>query len=115
MGSSYISFSDIAIALFWFVILMVISSSKAKKIDNDEIRKYYFRNILFKFGCALAFSLVYLIYYGGGDTTAYWDGAISLNKLFFHSPSDYFQHLLSEPTTALKSLHFNIDTGYPRG
>ena len=115
MGSSYISFSDIAIALVWFVILMVISSSKAKKIDNDEIRKYYFRNILFKFGFALAFSLVYLIYYGGGDTTAYWDGAISLNKLFFHSPSDYFQHLLSEPTAALKSLHFNIDTGYPPG
>lgn len=115
MGSSYISFSDIAIAFVWFVILMVVSSSKANKIDNDAIRKYYIRNVLFKFAFALAFSMVYLLYYGGGDTTAYWDGAITLNKLFFNSPAQYFEHLMSEPTTALKSLHFNVDTGYPPG
>ena len=94
---------------------MVVSSSKANKIDNDAIRKYYIRNVLFKFGFALSFSMVYLLYYGGGDTTAYWDGAITLNKLFFNSPAQYFEHLMSEPTTALKSLHFNVDTGYPPG
>ena len=115
MGSSYFSFSDISIAFVWFVILLVISFSKRKKIDNDVIRKYYIRNILFKCGLAISFSSVYIVYYGGGDTTAYWDGALTLNKLFFHSPIQYFEHLLSEPTAALKSLHFNVDTGYPPG
>ena len=115
MGSNYISFQDIAIGFLWFVILMLISSSKANKIEDIRIKKYYIRNVLYKFLFAILFSVIYLIYYGGGDTTAYWDGAITLNKLFFESPVDYFVHLVSEPTAALRSLHFNIDTGYPPG
>ena len=115
MGSNYISFQDIAIGFLWFVILVLISSSKANKIEDIQIKKYYIRNVLFKFLFGILFSLIYLIYYGGGDTTAYWDGAITLNKLFFESPVDYFVHLVSEPTAALRVLHFNIDTGYPPG
>ena len=115
MGSSYISFLDISIAFVWFIILMFISSSTANKINNDSIRKYYTRNVLFKFGFAILFSLIYLLYYSGGDTTAYWDGAITLNKLFFKSPVQYFEHLISEPTAALRADHFDISTGYPPG
>ena len=115
MGSNYISFQDISIGVLWFVILLLISSSKANKIEDIQIKKYYIRNVLFKFLFAILFSVVYLIYYGGGDTTAYWDGAITLNKLFFKSPVDYLFHIVSEPTAALRSLHFNIDTGYPPG
>jgi len=115
LGSNYISFQDIAIGLLWFIILMVISSSKANQIEYTQIKKYYIRNVLYKFLFAILFALVYLVYYGGGDTTAYWDGAITLNKLFFKSPIDYFVHLFSEPTVALRQLHFDIDTGYPPG
>ena len=115
MGSNYISFQDISIGFLWFIILLVISSSKANKIEDTQIKKYYIRNVLYKFLFAILFALVYLVYYGGGDTTAYWDGAVTLNKLFFKSPLDYAVHLLSEPTTALRQLHFDIDTGYPPG
>ena len=115
MGSNYISFQDIAIGLLWFIILMLISSSKANQIKDTQIKKYYIRNVLYKFLFAILFALVYLVYYEGGDTTAYWDGALTLNKLFFRSPIDYIVHLLSEPTTALRQLHFNVDTGYPPG
>ena len=115
MGSNYISFQDIAIGFLCFLILLIISSNKAKKIEDIKIKKYYVRNILFKFLFAILFSIVYLVYYGGGDTTAYWDGAITLNKLFFKSPWDYLVHLVSEPTAAIRSMHFDIDTGYPPG
>ena len=115
MGSNYISFQDIAIGLLWFIILMVISSSKANQIEDTQIKKYYIRNVLYKFLFAILFALVYLVYYGEGDTTAYWDGAITLNKLFFKSPIDYVVHLLSEPTTVLRQMHFDINTGYPPG
>ena len=115
MGSNYISFQDIAIGFLWFIILLVISSSKANQIKDTQIKKYYIRNVLYKFLFAILFALVYLVYYEGGDTTAYWDGAVTLNKLFFRSPIDYIVHLLSEPTTALRQLHFNVDTGYPPG
>ena len=115
MGSNYISFQDVAIGFLWFIILLVISSSKANKIEDTQIKKYYIRNVLFKFLFAILFALIYLLYYGGGDTVHYWDGAITLNKLFFKSPTDYLVHLLSEPTAALHRAHFDVDTGYPPG
>ena len=115
MESNYISIQDISIALLWFAILLIVSFYKRNRIENLEIKKYYIRNILFKFSFAIFFSIIYIVYYGGGDTTAYWDGAITLNKLFFSAPIDYFNHLISEPTSALRAIHFSADTGYPPG
>ena len=114
MGSNYVSFYDISIAVFWLLIFLVIANSRAKKVDPD-IRKYYMRNVLFKIFFAISFAVIYLIYYGGGDTTAYWDGAIALNNLFIKSPSLYFENLISEPSPEIFSKHFNVDTGYPPG
>ena len=79
MVNNYISFYDISIAFIWLIIILVIASSRAKKVKDTDIRKYYFRNVLFKLFFGTAFALVYLVYYGGGDTTAYWEGAITLN------------------------------------
>jgi len=115
LESNYISIQDISIALLWFAILLIVSFYKRNRIENLEIKKYYIRNILFKFSFAIFFSIIYIVYYGGGDTTAYWDGAITLNKLFFSAPIDYFNHLISEPTSALRAMHFSADTGYPPG
>ena len=115
MESNYISIQDISIALLWFTILLTFSFYKRNQIQNLEIKKYYIRNILFKFSFAIFFSIIYILYYDGGDTTAYWDGAITLNKLFFSAPVDYFNHLISEPTNALRAIHFSADTGYPPG
>jgi hypothetical protein len=112
--SNYVSLYDISIATLWLIILLVITNSRARKVDG-EIRKYYMRNVLFKFFFAIAFAVVYLSYYGGGDTTAYWDGAITLNKLFIESPSFYFENLMSEPSSEIFSKHFNVETGYPPG
>ena len=115
MESNYISIQDISIALLWFAILLTFSFYKRNQIQNLEIKKYYIRNILFKFSFAIFFSIIYILYYDGGDTTAYWDGAVTLNKLFFSAPVDYFNHLISEPTNALRAMHFSADTGYPPG
>jgi len=115
LESNYISIQDISIALLWFIILLTFSFYKRNQIQNLEIKKYYIRNILFKFSFAIFFSIIYIVYYGGGDTTAYWDGAVTLNKLFFSAPVDYFNHLISEPTNALRAMHFSADTGYPPG
>ena len=114
MESNYVSFYDISIATLWLVIFLVIANSRARKVDAT-IRKYYLRNVFFKFLFAISFAIVYLIYYGGGDTTAYWDGAVTLNNLFLNSPSLFFEHLINEPTQSLFSEHFNLDTGYPPG
>ena len=115
MEVNYFTFYDISIALFWLIVLLLISNSRKTKIENIEARKYYFLNVLFKFFFSIGFAVIYLIYYGGGDTTAYWDGALTLNNLFMKSPSMYIEHLFSEPTQSLFSAHFDSDTGYPPG
>ena len=112
MESNYVSFYDISIATLWLVIFLVIANSRARKVDVT-IRKYYLRNVFFKFFFAISFAIVYLIYYGGGDTTAYWDGAVTLNNLFMNSPSLYFENLISEPSSEIFSKHFSVETGYP--
>ncbi len=112
MESNYVSFYDISIATLWLVIFLVIANSRARKVDAT-IRKYYLRNVFFKFFFAISFAIVYLIYYGGGDTTAYWDGAVTLNNLFMNSPSLYFENLITEPSSEIFSKHFSLETGYP--
>lgn len=115
MGTNYVTFYDISIAVFWLIILLIISNSRKNKIEDTEVRKYYLRNVLFKFFFSIAFAVVYLIYYGGGDTTAYWDGAIAVNNLFIKSPSMYLEVLFSDSSKELVSSYFDIDTGYPPG
>ncbi|RCL75217.1 MAG: hypothetical protein DBW72_03445 [Flavobacteriales bacterium] len=95
------------------IILIIIANSRKNNILDGEIKKYYVQNVLFKFFFAISFAVIYLIYYGGGDTTAYWDGAITLNKLFFKSPSNYFEVMINDNYFISSSGYFDIDTGYP--
>ena len=115
MENSYVSVYDISIGLIYMITLIIIANSRKNKILDGEIKKYYLRNILFKFFFAISFAVIYLIYYGGGDTTAYWDGAVTLNNLFFKSPSMYLENMVSEPSPEIFSSHFNVETGYPPG
>ena len=98
MESSYVSIYDISIGLMYLIILFSVANSRKNKILDFEIKKYYLRNVLFKFFFAITFAVVYLIFYGGGDTTAYWDGAVTLNNLFFKSPTLYLENLINEPS-----------------
>ena len=91
MESNYVSFYDISIAVLWMVIFLLIANSRRKKVKDEEIKKYYLRNVLFKFFFAISFAIVYLVFYGGGDTTAYWDGAVTLNNLFQHQWCEIIQ------------------------
>jgi len=113
MESNYISFYDISITVLWIIIFLLIANSRRKKVKDEEIKKYYLRNVLFKFFFSIAFAIVYLVYYSGGDTTAYWESGITLNKLFMKSPVMYMEQMMGS-NELIKSLgYFDVDTGYP--
>ena len=115
MESNYVSIFDISIALVWLIIFFIIANSRAKKVEDAEIRKYYVRNVAFKFFFSISFAIVYLVYYGGGDTTAYWDGAVTLNKLFMKSPAMYMEQMMGGSEFVHSSGYFDVETGYPPG
>jgi hypothetical protein len=115
MKQSYIDSIDVLIAIFWLAVIIIISNSAKSRIKNKEVKAYYNYALFFKLFLALIYALVYIYYFGGGDTTAYWDGAVSLNKLLFHNPTNFIEHLISEPTEVLRIKHFSKETGYPPG
>ncbi|NQY68575.1 MAG: hypothetical protein HRT72_12750, partial [Flavobacteriales bacterium] len=62
---------------------------------------------------SVGFALFYIFYYGGGDTTAYYDGATTLNNLFLESPELFFENLTTEPDFNSIGHYFDAKTGYP--
>jgi hypothetical protein len=113
MKLDFLTLPDIIIGFFWLVILLTIAHIHASKNALKEHYKYYLRNIYFKLFLGLSFACFYVFYYGGGDTTAYWEGACAMNNLFFKSPTLFFEELFS--TTKNINQTFNITTGYPPG
>lgn len=72
-------------------------------------------NLLAHMFFGIMFGLVYLLLYGGGDTTAYFDGAICMNNLFFKSPALYFEQMFSTPNYFQLTTFYDSTTGYPPG
>lgn len=106
---------DIIFAFLWLVIILAIAHSRRSKNSLDPHYKYYLPNVYFKLLFGFLFACVYLFYYDGGDTTAYWQGAITLNNLFFKSPVLYFDELFAGNQHFMISTNFDLQTGFPPG
>jgi hypothetical protein len=113
--ADYFSFLSIAPALVWLVIFTVIGFFIRNNNRDKPHYKYYLWNLYAKLGFSLLFALFYLLYYGGGDTTAYYDGAVALNNLFFKNPLLYFDELTSPADFTMFTATYDLRTGYPPG
>lgn len=106
--------------LFFGVLLLIIfavlgGSKKRKKLatPGNEHYRYYTLNIWFKIVLALVYGAIYMFYYEGGDTMAYWQGAEKLNNLMWESPTKYIAEMFTEPKMENVILRFNSETGFP--
>ena len=109
---------DVLIGILFLSVLLFLASSKKSKmrsIPGNEHYKYYIYNIYFKVFFAIVYGAIYKYYYQGGDTMAYWNGAANLNNLFWESPLDYWNEILSTPGYRTEILRFTAKTGYPPG
>ena len=105
--------------IFLFIVFAFIFNAFYKKKNvkiKKEYLKYFNRNLLLKYFLVLLFAFYYVFIVGGGDTVAYWEGAICMNNLFWKSPSMFFEELFNTPTLEMSWRHFDNDiTGYPPG
>jgi len=115
MKVNYFEITDILVFVLWIVILTIVANSISAKYNENEIKKYFLPAYGFKVFMALVFAIIYIVYFGGGDTTAYWEGANTLNKLLFQNPNFFWEQLVSDPTEELRVKHFSKDTGFPPG
>lgn len=111
----YFSFQSIFSAIIWLILLTLFTGLYYAKRPKDELRKEILPSFGIKIFSSLSFAMIYLVYYGGGDTVAYWEGAINLHNLLIHDFGGFFNELTSSPTSHPIYANFNGITGYPPG
>lgn len=110
-------FQDLISGSLWLIIILAITFFiKLKNQSDKPYYSYFFPVVLFKILFGLFFGYTYVEILGyGGDTVAYWEGAVKLNQLFFESPAAYFDEMLSTPSRETIGRNFNMISGYPPG
>jgi hypothetical protein len=97
---------DFLSIIFWLIILIFVVNSNYNKNKHLFFYKYYKLAFYFKLIIAVLFSIIFIIFYYGGDTTAYWDTAQKLNNLFWHNPSGFFSEMFSIEPTRERFINF---------
>lgn len=115
MIEKYFSALSILPTLVWLIIIVVTGYAIRNANSDKPHYRYYMPNLFAKLFFSLAFALVYLLYYQGGDTVAYYDGAITLNNLFLKSPSLYFEQMFNVKNQYRYDVFYDASTGFPPG
>lgn len=101
----------------WVPIFLFLVHYFAKRVPRDHIDtnpayKYYRAGFLTKIYGSLTFALIYVFYYEGGDTTAYWIDAGRLASLITTEPKCYFDILFGN--TSMHNFYcFDLRTNSP--
>jgi len=76
----------------------------AKKEPDPEVRSYYYRAFGFKVLCVLAFTLLTEFYFGGGDTSLYFQAAKDLQAAVKDRSENFWVMLTSQRITVRSPL-----------
>lgn len=101
--------------LIWFPIcfgvLFLILRSRANRNTDPQIRKIYYRAFYFKVICVLMFTLITELYFKGGDTSLYYQGAKDLRAAIKEDPDNFWLIPLTYKLTPQSPLfvHFYFD------
>ena len=109
----FLGFFDALAILIWFILLVSRVSIFYTKNQNLTHYRYYRTGFYVKLISAIIFSIIYILKYYGGDSTAYWDSAQKLNNLFWNSPSKYFYELFTMDPNRMRYTSFDLEVGLP--
>ena len=109
-----ISIEDLLLVpLYLFVIIGLAHLIKSNNINKYPEYKYFVRGLWFKIIGVSAFISIYLFYYGGGDTLAYFRGSKALGNLLLQDFSKGFAVLFNSNSYKNSYSSFNYETGFP--
>ena len=109
-----ISVEDLVLVpLYLFVIIGLASLIKSNNIKQHPEYKYFVKGLWFKLIGVSMFISIYLFYYGGGDTLAYFKGTKALGNLLLQDFSKGFAVLFDTNSYKNSFSSFNYQTGFP--
>lgn len=110
---TFFTMIDILMMLLWLILILGYAFYIKSKNSEIGYYKYYLPNLLYKLFFGIFFSIFYILYYNGGDSTAYWDLAGCMNKLFFKDPTSYFNNMYYSFGDPNFKFQYDIETGLP--
>ena len=112
--SNIINIWDYILLFIYIVFIFIISIIiKNKYIIRYPEYKYFIQGIFVKCIGAIIFCLVYVYYYKGGDTLAYYHGAIALANMATYNFAVYWDILLNNNLSFSNLYSFNSITELP--
>jgi hypothetical protein len=112
-GDIYIHFWELLALPFYLLIIYLIANNvMIRRVGKNPLYKFYVWGLFAKIVGGISFVLIYLFFYHGGDTTAYFESSMAMNNLFFSSPFSWFQNEFGSANAEHFSL-FSMSTGYP--
>ncbi len=109
----YITTYDYLLLPVYAIIVFFIGLKiKNRFIQTNSAYRFFLPGLIIKVLGAVSFSVIYVYYYGGGDTTAYLRGSKALINLFFTDVSAAFHIFLGNYETT-DFFKFTANTGYP--
>lgn len=107
------TFQDYIFTISWLFLLILVAHIIRQKYRDDDRYSYYLPHFYYSLLLGMGMSVFYILQYGGGDTTAYWKGANTLNNVFYENPFNYFGQLLDTPVKGVIPGCYNETTGIP--
>lgn len=109
-----LNFTDfLLLPLYLFIIYQLAKNFQSRKIVNNSAYSYYLKGLFMKIGGGIFLVLIYTVYYKGGDTTAYFESAVILNKLRQVNFSAYLEIMMNNLNKQTFS-YFTSETAWPQ-
>lgn len=96
--------------LIYLILIVYLINSNFNKHQQKEHYKYYKKAFYFKLIISIIFSIIYIRFYYGGDTAAYWDTSQKLGQLLWVKPEGFFHEMFTNSPTRIRYVNF-----YPVG
>lgn len=107
------SIADLVLPLLYLPFIIGLATlTYRRNIAKYDYYKFYKNGLWIKIFGALLFVLVYLYYYGGGDTINYFKSARTFANLLIEDPSKFAEFYFNTPETDV-GYFFNDRIGYP--
>lgn len=104
--------------IFVSIILVFIISAwsknvEVKNIDKIPAYKHFKKGLLLKLAGAVMFCLVYVLFYGGGDTTNYFKGIQAMHAVAANNPIDYVKLLFLDNGPEARKMFYMVKNWPP--
>jgi hypothetical protein len=110
----YLSMMDFIIFfIYLFFILFVLITIKRKNEEQNPAYRFFIPAFLAKVFFGIVFTLIYLLYYRGGDTISYFWSSRAISRLLFIDPNAAFSIIFLDARNSLTWSAFNSETSWP--